>query len=275
MTQPITTTNRQRSILCQSRGWKLWDPGEAMEWVAGKASLPCPETGGLCCGTWTAVRDRNQLSYRLPRLPVCSQPFGLPACWQAAGQAAAPCWSIVEVCQEAQWNVGLSQVSAAHTCRCLEKKNSCNPVPQAGQWQGLDSQQTAMLACWPIAGLADQGCCASSCFTGAALVGQRVGRAHWTLLQTPGKAGWADLCYGGPQLLLGGSRAEGEEVSCPKHLAERASAHQGIGSAPSPNAGNSNKKKKKTKGRKETLSKLFSSWWSEWVQPLSHVHGST
>lgn len=267
MTQPITATNRQRSTLCQSRGWKLWKPSEATEWVAGKAGV-----------RWSLLQHLHSRAWSQPAFsPAAEVPRALPAIWTArllAGCRTSCCancsWSAVEVRQEAQWNVGLSQAALAHTCRCLEKKNTGYSITQAGQWQGLDSQQTAGLACWPAADLADQGCYASSCFRRAALAVQRAGRVHWTALRAPGKAGWADLCCGGPQLLLGGSRAEGEQVSCPKHPAEWASAHWGADLAPSPDAGNSNKKNCFRKKEGNAL-------WAvlivvEWVCPTTETH---
>lgn len=48
-------------------------------------------------------------------------------------------WSVVEVRQEAQQNVSLSQAAPTRVHRCLEK-SSGKPVAQAGQWQ--DCPQT-------------------------------------------------------------------------------------------------------------------------------------
>lgn len=99
--------------------------------MAHEASLPHLEAGGSCPSALRAVCDPRLL------LPRCqgsgsSRPFGVPACWQAAGQAAtAVQLEHSGVCQEAlaegcsepgcscthMWGLGGEQLRLSHSAR--------------------------------------------------------------------------------------------------------------------------------------------------------------
>lgn len=130
MTQPTTATNRRE----EHRLSKLGLETVGAWWGYRVGRFPCSMQRWLVPAATLAQAPSPQLLGLL----VLSQPFGLPACWRAAGQAAAP------AAAGAWWRFArkpgktLVCAGAAHTCRCMEKKTllfhkSC--FGSAGDWQ--------------------------------------------------------------------------------------------------------------------------------------------